>query len=310
MTLQLTKEFIRPGAEATPELLTELGRKLTALEKRIADEVARVELRAVRRYTAKATSVAYAALPWDLILCATAGTTLSVTLPSPSASLMGVSVAVTRQSGTAAVRVTSPGSTISGAAFVDVATADVVEFVCTGAAWNLAANTEPPPGDLFKVLTAGEAGQNVNTAQPWFPTAGAVTVAASTTYAFEGLLHTIRTAGVVSHTTSLLFGGTATLTSLRYEAFVKTGDVAANGACNASIIAVATAFVVKAASVSASENVAVYVRGTIRINAGGTLIPQFIYSAAPGGAPTVQADSFFYLNKLGSDVVASQGTWA
>jgi len=315
VTLQLTKEFIRPGAEATPELLTELGRKLTALEKRIADEVARVELRAVRRYTARATSVAYAALPWDLILCATAGTTLSVTLPSPSASLVGVSIAITRQSGTAAVRVTSPGSTISGAAFVDVATADVVEFVCTGAVWNLATNMgdqvlEPPPGDLFKALTAGEAGLNVNTAQPWFPTAGAVTVAASTTYLFEGLLHLVRTAGVTSHTTSLLFGGTATLTSLRYEAFVKSGDLASNAACNASMIAVATAFVVKSASVSASENVCIYVRGTIRINAGGTLIPQFQYSAAPGGAPTVQANSFFYLNKLGSDVVASQGAWA
>jgi len=310
VTLQLTKEFISPGAEATPELLTELGRKLTALEKRIADEVARVELRAVRRYTAKTTSVAYAALPWDLVLCATAGTTLSVTLLSPSALLVGVRIGVARRSGTAAVRVTSPGSTISGAAFVDVATADVVEFVCTGAAWDLAASAEPPRGDLFKVLTAGEVGQNVNTAQPWFPTAGAVTVAASTTYAFEGLLHTVRTAGVLSHTTSLLFGGTVTITSLRYEAFVKSGDSAASGTCNASMIAVAAAFVVKAASVSASENVAIYVRGTIRINAGGTLIPQFIYSAAPGGAPTVQADSFFYLKKLGSNVVASQGTWA
>jgi len=169
---------------------------------------------------------------------------------------------------------------------------------------------EPPSGDLFKVLTAGEVGQNVNTAQPWFPTAGAVTVDASTTYLFEGLLHLVRTAGVTSHTTSLLFGGTATLTSLRYEAFVKSGNSAASGTCNASMIAVATAFVVKSASVSASENVCIYVRGTIRINAGGTLIPQFIYSAAPGGAPTVQANSFFYLNKLGSDVVASQGTWA
>lgn len=138
MSLQLTKEFFRPGAEVTPEALTELARKLTAMEQRVAVELAKLDLRAVRRYTARFTSSAYAALPWDLVLCATSSTTLSVVLLSPSATLVGVRIGVARQSGTAVVRVSSPGATISGSAYIDVATADVVEFVCTGSAWSRA----------------------------------------------------------------------------------------------------------------------------------------------------------------------------
>ena len=38
-----------------------------------------------------------------------------------------------------------------------------------------------------------------------------MTVAAATTYFFEGLLYMTRAAGITSHTTSMLFGGTATV---------------------------------------------------------------------------------------------------
>jgi hypothetical protein len=51
-------------------------------------------------------------------------------------------------------------------------------------------------------------------------------------------------------------------------------------------------------------------RGIVRINAAGTFIPQFQYSAAPGGAPTIQQNTFFMLRKLGSGSATTQGTWA
>ena len=162
---------------------------------------------------------------------------------------------------------------------------------------------------LFKNLSASATGGNVNTAQPWFPTAGAVTVTANRTYRIRGLLHMSRAAGTTSHTTGLSFGGTATLTSIRYLARVKVGDVATNAALNATLIAVATNTAVKAASVSASENIVAEVEGTVRINAGGTFIPRFQFSAAPGGAPTIQPNTFFELTDIGDGSVTVAGTW-
>lgn len=175
--------------------------------------------------------------------------------------------------------------------------------------WELL-NPRDPTTLLFKVLTANENGQNVNTAQPWFPTAGGVTLEAGTTYEFEGQLFTTRSAGSTSHTTSILFGGTATLTSINYLAMSQEGD--ANSLVDISGIwnNVATALAVKAASTSTTENVSIRVRGIVRVNAAGTFIPQFQYSAAPGGAPAIQANSFFMLRSLGLNTVASQGAWA
>jgi hypothetical protein len=172
------------------------------------------------------------------------------------------------------------------------------------------ANTHLIPGMLFKVLTANEAGGNVNTAQPWFPTGGAVSVEADTTYFFEGVMWISRSAGANSHTTGLLFGGTATLTSIMYAAQCGEGDVAAIGDSDIVTANVATLTNIKAASTSTTEQIKVTVQGTVRINAAGTFIPQFQYSAAPGGAPSILANTYFQLTKIGSGTVATQGTWA
>ena len=165
-------------------------------------------------------------------------------------------------------------------------------------------------GLLFKALSADEAGQNVNTAQPWFPTSGAVALKASTLYAFEGYLRLSRAAGVTSHTLSLLFGGSVVISNIAYQAQVNTGDVVTNGAMNQTAIEVATATVVKAASTSATEQVVVKVQGVLRTGTAGTLIPQFLYSAAPGGAPTVLRNSNFKLYIMGASSDVSKGTWS
>lgn len=165
-------------------------------------------------------------------------------------------------------------------------------------------------GFLYRALSANAAGTDVATAQPWFPATGAVAVEANTLYEFEGILRTSRSAGTTSHTTSLLFGGTATLTSILYRAYTNTGDTVANGTCNVAAIEVATAVAVKGASTSATEQISIRVRGVVRVNAAGTLIPQFQYSSAPGGAPSVLANSFFRLLKLGAGTDTTQGTWS
>lgn len=167
---------------------------------------------------------------------------------------------------------------------------------------------------LMKALAADDTGgQNVNTAQPWFPTAGGVTVEASSSYYFEGTLRTTRAAGATSHTTGMLFGGTATLTGIHYAVKVRTGDADGTASStNQIFIAVATNTTVKAASTSTTEVSHFEVDGIVRINAAGTFIPQFQYSAAPGGAPTVKAGTFFAMYKINGDnnAVTFGGTWA
>jgi hypothetical protein len=166
------------------------------------------------------------------------------------------------------------------------------------------------PEFLFKVLGANDTGgQNVNTAQPWFPTNGAVAVSASKAYRFWGHLRTSRSAGTNAHTTAILFGGTATLTGIGGRAWGKNGDVATLTAEASVPFEVATATVVKASSTSGTEQTSIFVEGVVRINAGGTFIPQFQYSAAPGGAPTVLANSCFFLEEIGVNTVTEEGTW-
>jgi len=163
---------------------------------------------------------------------------------------------------------------------------------------------------LLKVLAANESGSDVNTAQDWFPSLGDVSVSANTTYLFDGELRISRSAGTTSHTTGILFGGTATLTGIKYKAFCNTGDTVANIAENGISGEAATVIVLKAASTSATEQISIRVSGVVRINAAGTFIPQFQYSAAPGGAPSVLANSYFKMVPVGSGSFASQGTWA
>lgn len=166
---------------------------------------------------------------------------------------------------------------------------------------------------LFKSLSADDTGgQNVTTAQPWFPTAGGVTVAATTTYFFEGWLITTRAAGAGSHTTSMLFGGTATLTSIDYEIDWRTGDTNAAAAGNKIRATAATAVAFKAASTATTEDTDVEVRGVVRVNAAGTFIPQFQYTGtgAPGGTPTIKRGTFFRMWPVGDNTITSVGTWA
>lgn len=166
-------------------------------------------------------------------------------------------------------------------------------------------------GVLFKALTADDAGgQNVNTAQPWFPTTGAVAVAGSTSYFVEGMLYLTRSAGTTSHSTQIAFGGTATITSLAVLVFCKEGDTNAIADCDCVWMTSASATTVKGASTSATENTLVMIRGIIRINGSGTLIPQFQYTSAPGGAPTVKANTYFRLWPIGDNTVATRGTWS
>lgn len=189
---------------------------------------------------------------------------------------------------------------------VTLAAGDVLEYV-EGIGWFSIPATSP--GELLRVLSGDDTGTNVATAQPWFPTLGTVAVAADTLYKIDGHLYTTRAAGATSHTTGLLFAGTATLTGIMYTAKVQVGDTEALLPTSRVVSRVATNTTCKAASTSTTETVSVDMEGYVRVNAAGTFIPQFIYSAAPGGVPTIKANSSFRLTPCGSGSFASQGVW-
>lgn len=160
-------------------------------------------------------------------------------------------------------------------------------------------------------LTTDFTGADVNTAQPVFATAqDTLTVAALTTYEFEAVYLITRAAGTTSHTLSTLFGGTATFTSVDYLAQSSSTTGYALGTTSQIFVTVATAVAITGASTSATEQVTVHLRGHFRVNAAGTIIPQFQFSAAPGGVPTIKRGSFFRCRPIGTNTAVSVGAWA
>lgn len=134
-----------------------------------------------------------------------------------------------------------------------------------------------------------------------------VTLAADTAYQFEAIYAISRSAGTTSHTTSTLFGGTAVLSSIGYAAETKSAAGSGMAAAQARWIDVATAVAVTGANSDATENLLIHLRGIVRIATAGTFIPQFQYSVAPGGAPTVLANSQFRLWPIGAADVTTYG---
>lgn len=144
---------------------------------------------------------------------------------------------------------------------------------------------------------------------------GAVTLAAATSYFFEAMYQLSNT-GTTSHTWGTLFAGTASFTSIDYTAMAYTGTTSGVTitALSALQIAIATVVPVTAASTSATEFVTIILKGIMRINAGGTVIPQIKASAQPGasGTPgvTMLAGSYFRVWPVGLNTVAVVGNWS
>lgn len=161
-----------------------------------------------------------------------------------------------------------------------------------------------------KLLASDDTGGlNSTSAQPWFPTAGGLTLPVGLYYV-EGLLYTTRSAGTTSHTTSLLLGGTATVSFTGFVDANSGADTVSEASDAVTWMSSAGATVVKAASTSASENVLVHLKGVLRVTAAGTVIPQFQYSAAPGGTPTVKTGTYIKVMPAGASNHVSTGAWA
>ena len=169
------------------------------------------------------------------------------------------------------------------------------------------------PSMLFYRLNSNFAGANSSTAQPLLNVG--VSLESGTVYAFTADFLLSKTAGTTSHTLGILFGGTATLNNIFYTAYVTGATVApptvGTGTTNASHITIATIANLTSATTSSTIQYGYTYHGTVSIDAGGTFIPQYKLSAAPGGAYSTVAGSFFAIWPIGaSGASTSVGPWA
>lgn len=171
------------------------------------------------------------------------------------------------------------------------------------------------PSMLFYRLNGSFAGSNATGAQSLFGVG--VTLEASTVYAFESFLIIRKTAGTTAHTIGLLYGGTATNNNIGY--FITCGRESSSSASgtNSTFSAVlawntTTSNLVLTGGINAANNTFFAItRGSISINAGGTFIPQYQLSAAPGGAYSTLAGSYIAIWPIGaSGASTSVGPWA
>ena len=165
------------------------------------------------------------------------------------------------------------------------------------------------PAEQFFALNAGLAGSQVLTAQGVFGVG--VTLSASTVYEFELVFALSRSAGTTSHTIAFGFGGTATISTCGYIIAVTPGPTTTSQALWGYNVATANSTTLTSAITAATVNFVAIIKGTVSINAGGTFIPQYTLSAAPGGAYTTQAGSYMKIKPIGvSGATVSVGTWA
>ena len=169
------------------------------------------------------------------------------------------------------------------------------------------------PSAQFYRLDSALAGANVNTAQNVLGVG--VTLSAGTVYAFEAVYGLSKSAGTTSHTVGLGFGGTATINNIAY---IESGSDSStnfvariNATTNQLFVQTASNTTITTAYATANVFVIARVSGTVSVNAGGTFIPQYTLSAAPGGAYTTALGSYFLVYPIGaSGANVNVGTWA
>jgi hypothetical protein len=160
-------------------------------------------------------------------------------------------------------------------------------------------------GTLFRALTADASASTSSTAQPWFPSTGAVALTANTTYRFQGLLIVAPNDTTISVDVSVLFAGTATIASLRGWAIGNSTGVSPVMVFLNNTSSARRTY----ASASNTPDCYAWVNGILRATTAGTFIPQFKLSASVDTACTVRLNTFFELWSIGANTVTTNGTW-
>lgn len=169
------------------------------------------------------------------------------------------------------------------------------------------------PGMQYYRLNSIVAGANATGAQNILGVG--VTLSASTIYAFDSLILISKTTGSTSHTVSIGFGGTSTNNNIIYalqrQSSLTAFSTAGGDAIQGQTLQTATLTVWTGTRGGTTYYDVLTLKGTVSVNTGGTFIPQYSLSAAPGGAYSTQVGSYFLIYPIGaSGANVSVGTWA
>jgi len=167
------------------------------------------------------------------------------------------------------------------------------------------------PAMQYYRLNSAVVGTNVNTAQSVFSVG--VTLVGSTQYEFEGVYLFTKIVGATAHTIGTGFGGTATILNIGYSGQGSVSSANPNTSSNyGDLLATSVTPAAITGSIGNSTTYAIIkVKGTVSINVGGTFIPHYILSVAPGGAYTTNIGSYFRIFPLAaSGAAVNIGSWA
>lgn len=169
------------------------------------------------------------------------------------------------------------------------------------------------PGMQYYRLNAARAGSNATGAQSFLGVG--VTLSSNTVYAFDAYYPMSKAAGTTAHTISSLFGGTATINNIGYSVTSSSSSSSSfttNMGLGIYYFQVATASAFTGSGLATNPAIAhAQMSGTVSVNVGGTFIPQYQLSAAPGGAWTVALGAYFRIYPIGAaGANTAVGTWA
>jgi hypothetical protein len=142
-----------------------------------------------------------------------------------------------------------------------------------------------------------------------------VTLSSSTIYKFQAEFNLYKATGTTSHTVSMLFGGSATINSIYYTVAIATGTATQSNFIDTAVAQAvcnqATATVINSNSSTALISRYYVMSGIVSINSGGTFIPLYQMSAAPGNFYSTVLNSSILVYPIGASGATNRvGTWA
>lgn len=137
-----------------------------------------------------------------------------------------------------------------------------------------------------------------------------ITLAASTVYEFEYLYVLSKTSGTTSHSINLNFGGTATFNNAIHTVTQTSTNTSGLLAALLHVTSMSSSVTYGMGTTASVSTIAIG-RGSVSVNASGTLIPQYTLTANPGAAYSTLAGSYFAIWPVGAAGSAtSVGAWA
>lgn len=168
------------------------------------------------------------------------------------------------------------------------------------------------PNEMFFRLDADLVGADSTAVQNIFGVG--ITLQSNTIYEFclSGAL--VKTVGAVAASITVSFGGTHTRNNISWNIQNLYSGVAYPTSAQSGGLISGTnlnSIAITSSASSALISVPFFIQGTVSVNAGGTFIPQYLLSAAPGGAYSTKLGSHIKIKPIGvSGANINIGGWA